>query len=104
MRCPRCRAELPPVPTPVNCLPLPVPLDDDEFQVINVPRMNLKAFEFFKSQLEVYKELIIIKKPIGTGTGIGADGSPMGHSLPDGPPDPRVVALAGGQSKGITMP
>lgn len=44
-----------------DAFPLPILMDDGGFQVVDIPKMTAKAFEFFKTQLDTYRQAFVIE-------------------------------------------
>ncbi len=45
---------------PLDHLPLPIVKTPGVWEVVRIPFMTAEAFEFFKQQLEAYKDAIVI--------------------------------------------
>jgi len=49
-------------------LPLPILMDDGSIQMVSIPKMSAKAFDFFKEQLETYRRAIVMDEIPNHGT------------------------------------
>ena len=50
---------------PDTILNLPVAMEDGSFKVIAIPKMTAKAFDFFKKQLDSYRDIIVAQPSDG---------------------------------------